>query len=204
MKSYAEEDLESAVEAVKMGRSIRKAALEWGVPRATLHDRIHGTQSRPIAFSRMQRLSQVQEDHLSQWILTQAALGLPPSHAQVKAFVNRILEVKGDHHSIGKNWIKGFLQRYPVVKAQWSKSIDSKRVNGATTDIIRAWFRYMTIPAVKAVKPENRWNMDESGLLQGQGSNGLVLGSSQKMAIRKKQPGSRAWTSFVECILATG
>jgi 4-hydroxybenzoate polyprenyltransferase len=46
--------------------------------------------------------------------------------------------------------------------------------------------------------------MDESGLLEGQGSNGLVLGGYSKTAIRKKQPGSRVWTSFVECISATG
>jgi 4-hydroxybenzoate polyprenyltransferase len=46
--------------------------------------------------------------------------------------------------------------------------------------------------------------MDESGLLEGQGSNGLVLGSREKVAVRRKQPGSRAWTSFVECISATG
>ena len=46
--------------------------------------------------------------------------------------------------------------------------------------------------------------MDEAGILEGQGTNGLVLGSSQKVAVRRKQPGSRAWTSFVECISATG
>jgi hypothetical protein len=46
--------------------------------------------------------------------------------------------------------------------------------------------------------------MDESGILEGKGSNGLVLGSAEKTAIQKKQPGSRAWTSFIECISATG
>ena len=45
--------------------------------------------------------------------------------------------------------------------------------------------------------------MDESGLLEGRGANGLVLGSAEKESIRKKEPGSRVWTSFVECISAT-
>lgn len=204
MTQYTEEDVDSALEAIAMGRSVRKAALEWGIPRATLQHRIAGTQPRSTAFSGLQRLSKVQEDHLTQWILTQAALGLPPTHAQVRSFVCRILATKGDLSPLGKRWLQGFLRRNPVIKTQRSKSIDSKRVNGATTDIIRRWFKYFEIPEVKAIKPENRWNMDEAGILEGQGTNGLVLGSSQKVALRRKQPGSRAWTSFVECISATG
>ncbi|KAE9568022.1 hypothetical protein CGMCC3_g15870 [Colletotrichum fructicola] len=55
-----------------------------------------------------------------------------------------------------------------------------------------------------AIKPSKRYNMDETGILEGRGSNGLVLGSSETRSIRKKQPGSRAWTSLIECISATG
>ena len=46
--------------------------------------------------------------------------------------------------------------------------------------------------------------MDEAGIMEGQGLNGLVVGSAQKRFIQKKQPGSKAWTSFIECISATG
>jgi hypothetical protein len=45
--------------------------------------------------------------------------------------------------------------------------------------------------------------MDESGIMEGQGVNGLVVGSTEKRSIQKKQPGSRAWTSFIECVSAT-
>ncbi|KAI0999060.1 hypothetical protein K3495_g9138 [Podosphaera aphanis] len=46
--------------------------------------------------------------------------------------------------------------------------------------------------------------MNETGILEGRGSNGLVLGSSECHSILKKQPRSRAWTSINECISATG
>jgi 4-hydroxybenzoate polyprenyltransferase len=46
--------------------------------------------------------------------------------------------------------------------------------------------------------------MDEAGIMEGQGLNGLVVRSTKKRFIQKKQPGSRAWTSFIECISATG
>ena len=46
--------------------------------------------------------------------------------------------------------------------------------------------------------------MDETGILEGQGSNGLVLGSARARNLQKKQPGSRAWITPIECVSATG
>ncbi|KYK58878.1 hypothetical protein DCS_00005 [Drechmeria coniospora] len=46
--------------------------------------------------------------------------------------------------------------------------------------------------------------MDETGILEGLGSNGLVLGSSKKKIQLKKRLGSRCWTTIVECVSATG
>lgn len=46
--------------------------------------------------------------------------------------------------------------------------------------------------------------MDETGILEGRGLNGLVLGATESKALRKKQPGSRAWTTLIECVNATG
>jgi len=40
--------------------------------------------------------------------------------------------------------------------------------------------------------------------MEGQGTNGLVVGSSGTRAVQRKHPGSRAWTSFIECISAVG
>ena len=202
--SYSEGDIAQAINAVRNGVSIRRAALDWGIPRKTLHNRFTGTQPRKDAFESRQRLSKVQESHLAEWIHTQVALGLPPTHAQLHAFAERVLVVKGDTKPLGKRWVNQFIKRNPSIKAQRSQRIDSLRINGASTDIIKQWFRHLAIPKIKTIKPANRWNMDEAGLLEGQGSNGIVLGSSESRAILKTQPGSRIWTSFIECISATG
>ena len=98
----------------------------------------------------------------------------------------------------------GFLRRNPVLKTKKQFRIDSVRINSATSDILKAWFQKLEVPTIKAIKPENRWNMDEAGIIEGQGENGLVVRSAQKRFIQKKQPGSKAWTSFIECISATG
>jgi len=98
----------------------------------------------------------------------------------------------------------GFLRQNPVLKTKKQYRIDSMRVNSATSDILKAWFQKLEVPAIKAIKPENHWNIDEAGIMEGQGENGLVVGSAKKRFIQKKQPGSRAWTSFIECISAAG
>jgi hypothetical protein len=111
---------------------------------------------------------------------------------------------RGDPTPLGKKWIHRFFRRSPILKTKKPLNIDSVRVNGATTDIIRPWFQKLQLPAIKAIKPENRWNMDEAGIMEGQGMNGLVVGSATQRFVQKKQPGSRSWTSFIEAISATG
>ena len=91
--------------------------------------------------------------------------------------------MQGDPTPLGKRWIHRFFKRNPVLKTKKQYTIDSVRVNGATTDVIKAWFQKLEIPAIKAIKPANRWNMDESGLMEGQGTNGLVIGSANRRFI---------------------
>jgi 4-hydroxybenzoate polyprenyltransferase len=61
----------------------------------------------------------------------------------------------------------------------------------------------LAVPQIKAIKPENRWNMDEAGIIEGQGMNGLVVRSKNQRFVQKKQPRSKAWTSFIEYISTT-
>ncbi|KAK8012005.1 hypothetical protein PG989_000265 [Apiospora arundinis] len=175
-----------------------------GVPKTTLIDRLSGRESSREAAISQQRLSPVQEKHLTDWVLTQEALGLAPTHAQIKELAERVLALKGDHTPLGKNWIAAFFRRNPILRTKRQRRIDSQRINGASTEVIRSWFPKLRIPAIQAIKPENRYNMDEHGIMEGQGGNGLVVGSAAIRAIHQKQPGSRAWTSILECISATG
>ena len=77
------------------------------------------------------------------------------------------MAARHDGLPLGKKWMAGFLRRNPVLKTKKQFRIDSARVNGATSDILKAWFQKLEIPAIKAIKPENRWNMDEAGIMEG-------------------------------------
>lgn len=204
MKPYTEFEVQQALQAIDKGKSVRQASVAWGVPRSTLRGRIHGAQTRQTASIPRQRLSPTQEARLADWVLSQADLGLPPTHSELRLFAQRVLEVKGDNLALGKRWVEAFLKRNPSIKTQRSRRMDFSRVNGAKTEVIKSWFRLLNQPQVRAIKPSNRWNMDEAGILEGEGDNGLVLGHSSSRSIQKQQPGSRVWTSFIECISATG
>ena len=90
--TYTEQDLQDAVTQYhEGGQSLRKISREFGIPTTTLHHRIHGAQTRSAGAEWQQTLSRVQEDHLAQWVLTQTALGIPPTHAQIREFAGRVL-----------------------------------------------------------------------------------------------------------------
>src|SRR5260370_41861899 len=108
---------------------------------------------------------------------------------QIRVFASRILAARHDRLPLGKKWMAGFLRRNPVLKTKKQFRIDSARVNSATSDILKAWFQKLEIPAIKAIKPENSWNIDEAGIIEGQGLNGLLAESAQKRFIQNKQPG---------------
>jgi len=95
-----------------------------------------------------------------------------------------------------------FLARNPILKTKRQIYIDSVRVNNACSEVIRPWFQKLDIPAIRAIPANQRWNINETGVMEGYGLNGLVVGHAEKRKIQGKQPDSRAWTSIIECISA--
>jgi hypothetical protein len=75
-----EADMQDALHAIANSMSQKKAGLEYGIPRGILQDRINSRISRQEAHLPQQRLSTVQEERLTQWILIQESLGLAPTH----------------------------------------------------------------------------------------------------------------------------
>ena len=63
--------------------------------------------------------------------------------------------------------MSNFLRRNPVLKTKKQHRIDSVRVNSVTTKVIKPWFQKLAIPTIKAIKPENRWNIDEASIIEG-------------------------------------
>ncbi|KAH7465258.1 hypothetical protein FOMA001_g17217 [Fusarium oxysporum f. sp. matthiolae] len=204
MPEYTEQDLQNAIVDVRNGVAVRTAATRHGVPRGTLRARLNGAQPQRTAHGDQQRLTANQEEHLKQWILRQEALGYAPTHAQVRAIASSVLKQQGDHKPLGRKWSSHFVERHLAAKTKLGRRTDWKRINAATPDNIRHLFNlYET---VSWIPPRRRYNADEGGIMEGQGINGLVIGSSQENpnTVPVKTINARTWTSIVECISALG
>ncbi|KAF7912091.1 uncharacterized protein EAF01_001112 [Botrytis porri] len=178
MRSYTEDDIAMALRAIVNDQSIRKAALDYGIPRATLQDRINGGLSHRLSTQNQQKIAPIQEKQLASWILIQEALGVSPTHRQIREIGEILLIQREEDPTLGKRWIRNFIRRNPEIRTKYQTRIDSARVTGTTTDTLKEWFKKLDLPDIKHIKPENRWNMDEAGIMEGQGLNGLVVGSS--------------------------
>jgi len=186
--TYTESNLLNALNAVKSGSSIRQAARDWGIPLTTLHGRIVGRVSRREANEHTQRLSPTQEASLVDWVLLQDKLGLPPTHRQIKSFAQRILAAGGDDKPLGRHWMEQFLRRHPSITTLKGRRIENSRIKAVTAKSIQQFFDRLQLPAIQAIPPEYRYNMDETGIMQGFGINGLVVGSAEKSSALVRSP----------------
>jgi hypothetical protein len=193
-----------ALEAIKSGTSTHQASKDYGIPRTTIIRRLQGAQTRTENARDQGRLSVYQESELVKWISIQDSLGLAPTHRQIRGFVVRLLKSNNDLQPLGKHWLEGFIKRHPSIRTLRSKPIDSARVSGASIEAINSFFNSLNRPELTEILPNNRWNMDEVGLCEGIGTNGLVVGQSGKSYTFKQQLGTRTWTSIIESCNALG
>ena len=204
MPPYSENALQGALNAVYSGDSVIHAAADYAVPKTTLLSRLQGRESYKTAHASRQRLSTAQEDHMVNWIRIQAALALPPSYAQIRALAACVLQAGGDATPLGRRWLDAFFKRNPTCKTMPSKRMDTARLNGATVEVIQPWFRHLAVPEINRIHQIDRYNMDETGIMEGLSSNGLVVGIAEMRTALKKDDGRRNWTTIIECISATG
>lgn len=76
--------------------------------------------------------------------------------------------------------------------------------NRAITEVIKFWWCYLKNPVIDIIKRANRWNMDETGIMEGKRFNGLVLERNKIQSLQRRKRGTRGWTSIIKCIFITG
>lgn len=90
------------------------------------------------------------------------------------------------HTGFGKNWHAGFLRCHSEIKSIKGRTIDYKRLNGATAELLNELFIRLKISEVAAIPPALRTNADEFGLIEGIRDNYLVLGKAYRKYILLK------------------
>jgi hypothetical protein len=120
--------------------SIRSAASTYGVPYATLRDRLQGVQSRVEAHQSEQILSVEEEESIVRFCEPLDDLGHPLKVKMVKVFAMSLLP-PGRRRQLGKHWLIRFLNRNPSVTSKFSQRLDHQRTNADNPAILKDFYR---------------------------------------------------------------
>jgi len=197
-----------ALDDIKNGRikSIHAAAKLYEIPPSTLYTRAHGQIPRAEKRPTGHKLTQLEEDSLTTWILSMDSRGAAPRPATVREMANILLAARGSNPppTVGKNWPSTFVQRRDELRSRFSRRYDYQRALNEDPKTLRAWFT--TVQRVideNGIQAEDIYNFDETGFAIG-------LISSQKVVTRAEyyrsilQPGNREWVTAIEAICADG
>ena len=195
--SYQEGRILLAIQALKKDQilSIRAAARSYGIPHTTLVDRLHGCPTRKDSQSKNQKLTPIEESVLIQWIISMDERGQSPRVGIVRETANLLLsnrEASINPPTVGKCWVKRFIDRHPELKTQFARSYDYKRALCEDPKIIRPWFDLVRNTIQKyGIVAEDIYNFDETGFQMGiAGTAKVVTGSEQALRPKLIQPGN--------------
>jgi hypothetical protein len=169
-------------------KSLRAAAKLYEIPFATLQARANGRVSRVDKRPSGHKLTQTEEDALTEWIISMDSRGAAPRPATVGEMANILLAARGSNPppTVGVNWPSNFIKRRDELRSRFSRRYDYQRALNEDPKSIRQWFT--TVQSVineNGIQPEDIYNFDETGFAMG-------LISSQKVVTRAEYYGRRS------------
>jgi hypothetical protein len=85
----------------------------------------------------------------------------------LESSARQLLDQKGDHIPLGKNWHDNFLARRLDLKKLRSQALDQSRTDATNYDTERQWSDlFRTIRLLYDINDENIYNMDEKGCMK--------------------------------------
>ena len=200
--------------------SIRDIALDNQVNNSTLAYRLSGS-TKPVseAHDHQRALTDGEEDALIEYIRRQSLMGHPPPSCIVYETAeairqNRLPPPSSPLQPLGKNWLSKFRSRHPKVSSVWSRQLDTSRSEAVTVENLAPWFAEVGMMVDRhRYKPENIYNMDETGhgigltqstrvlVVRDYGAEGKGM---RKSKASKATSGKQEWVTTIECVSASG
>ena len=168
-KDWSESTMEMALESVNNGMmTVRRAALEYNVPKSTLHDRVIG-RVKPGAKSGPSRyLDDEEEDEIVHWIIGCAEVGYAKSVNEVRSVVSAIVTKKmGMPTTISHGWWEKFAKRHPELSLRTGEAVAYRRAISINKGTIYHYFDLLENILKKnglLDRPSLVFNADESGM----------------------------------------
>ena len=173
--------LQAAIAAFQRGeKTATQAVRHYNVSRSTFYYRLDGMLPRNQAHESDQRLTHAEEKELVQWITCLTITGYSPRYKTLHEMAEAILKkrIRADEGrteneihlgSLGEGWIPRFLRRHPELASVRARKIEVARIKDTSPEWLKQWFDDLNDAITKfKVRPENIYNMDESGFSIGE------------------------------------
>lgn len=207
-----EQRMEWAHEAFHKGQFKSKTACTkaFDLNENTFRNRLNGISSRKDSIANSRKLSDLEEETLSKWILDMAERGLPPQISRVRYLAKLLLSARLKNPStafISKRWVSQFVERPPEIKSKYNCRYDYQRAKREDPKDISEWFALVRNTIEKyGILEQDIYNMDVTGFQMGVISTSKVFCGSEtrNKHARSIQPGNREWVTSVVTVNSTG
>ena len=208
-KLWSNESMCAAIEAVKSGASVYRAAIEHGVPRMTLQDRIsgrvvHGVKSGPKPY-----LSPTEEKEVAEFLVQTSKAGYGRSRKQIMQLAESTAHDKGLLESgkrVSNGWYCRFMERQPQLTLRRGDPIASVRMECTSKEVMEEYFKLLKSTLTEhnlLNEPSRIYNVDETGMPLDHCPPKVVAYKGQKK-VRTRTSGNKSQVTVIACVSATG
>ena len=143
MAKYTEEQIQKALKAIDNGMHIRKAAIKFQIPRATLQFR-RSNKFKKTGHGPAPVLTKDEEATLVEWIFECHRKGFPRRKEDVLCSVKHFLDMTPRPNPFrnncpGNGWYKSFLNRHPELATRTAEFVTKASSNISPNDL-KKWF----------------------------------------------------------------
>ena len=201
--------MQGALKAVAEGRmGVNRAALEYGVPRTTLKDRVAGRVQHGCKSGRSPYLTQEEEQELVNYLITCYDIGYPKRRDEVIGIVRKTLQNKGEdlEKFNGKGWWLRFMERWPTLALRKGDALAQPRANAVTEINIHQYYSLLekTLQENGILNcPSRVYNMDESGMPLDHKPPKVVVPKGTKK-VHCQTSGNKSQITILACGNASG
>ncbi|XP_072172323.1 uncharacterized protein [Diadema setosum] len=214
-RAWKQCDMEAALRRIQLGeQSIRAAARDYGLPRATVQDKLHGRTPVCSRQGPSPVLTNDEEARLVNWIVDMSRVGLCQGKANILNVIKRFLDDdKRDtpfhNNKPGQAWWEAFLRRHPTITLRKPQPIGKERAI-LTPGRIDRWLRefeeYLVDNAAQSIleEPRRMFNCDESGFALGGRVGTRVLAEKGAKIVHELKNSDKTQITVLATVSAAG
>ena len=160
-RNWDEVSMANAVEAVRRGETVRRAAELYNVPRSTLSDKVLSKVPLKARSGPPSYLNTEEEEELTSFLLEMAKIGYAHTRKQVIALVQQISTV------VSSGWWERYIKRHPQIALRVAVPLSMARAMASDREVLDRYFNMLEdcLQSNRILdKPARIFNCDETGV----------------------------------------